>query len=79
MLFRSLEVRLVWDRAAQHYTWHLVVEDGSKPTPPPPQDHPAAVDLAHAMRNEMKRAGVTICGWQEGCAILSLSAEPWFC
>ena len=28
-----LEVRLVWDRAARHYTWHLVVEDGTKPAP----------------------------------------------
>ena len=25
-----LEARLVWDRAARHYTWHLVVEDGTK-------------------------------------------------
>ena len=29
-----LEARLVWDRAARHDTWHLVIEDGTKPTPP---------------------------------------------
>jgi putative transposase len=40
-----LEARLVWDRAARHYTWHLVIEDGTQPAPPPPQDHTAAVDL----------------------------------
>src|SRR5215469_10700856 len=40
-----LEVRLVWDRAARHYTWHVVVEDGTQPAPPPPGDHTAAVDL----------------------------------
>lgn len=28
-----LEVRLVWDRAARHYTWHLVIEDGMKAVP----------------------------------------------
>lgn len=28
-----LEVRLVWDRAARHYTWHLVIEDGREPYP----------------------------------------------
>ena len=39
-----LEARLVWDRAAQHYTWHLVVEDGNVPTPMP-GNHMAAVDL----------------------------------
>jgi putative transposase len=29
------EARLVWDKAARHYTWHLVVEDGvsAEPTP----------------------------------------------
>src|SRR5215472_10576055 len=40
-----LEVRLVWDRAARHYNWHVVVEDGSKPVSPSPGDHTAAVDL----------------------------------
>ena len=40
-----LEVRLVWDRAARHYTWHLVVEDGRLPDPPAPGGTIAAVDL----------------------------------
>jgi putative transposase len=39
------EVRLVWDRVSQHYTWHLVIEDGMPPPPAPPGDHTAAVDL----------------------------------
>jgi putative transposase len=39
------EVRLVWDRVARHYTWHLVIEDGVPPAPPPPGDHTAAIDL----------------------------------
>jgi putative transposase len=30
-----LEARLVWDRAARHYSWHLVVEDGLPPESPP--------------------------------------------
>ncbi|HEY7348230.1 MAG TPA: transposase [Ktedonobacterales bacterium] len=39
-----LEVRLVWDRAARHYRWHLVIEDGLEPQPAP-GSHTAAVDL----------------------------------
>jgi putative transposase len=39
-----LEARLVWDRAARHYGWHLVVEDGQRPEPMP-GTHTAAVDL----------------------------------
>ena len=39
-----LEARLVWDRAARHYGWHLVVEDGSVPLPAPGTTT-AAVDL----------------------------------
>ena len=35
----------MWDRTARHYTWHLVVEDGTKPAPAPPGKHTAAVDL----------------------------------
>ncbi|MDQ2830464.1 MAG: transposase, partial [Chloroflexota bacterium] len=27
------EVRLVWDKAARHYAWHVVVDDGVVPTP----------------------------------------------
>lgn len=40
-----LEVRLVWDRAARHYTWHVVIEAGTQPTPAPPGNHTAAIDL----------------------------------
>ena len=40
-----LEVRRVSDRAARHYSWHVVVEDGTQPAPPLPADHIAAVDL----------------------------------
>jgi putative transposase len=39
-----LEMRLVWDRAARHYTWHLVVEDGGVPEAAP-GTATAAVDL----------------------------------
>jgi putative transposase len=40
-----LEVRLVWDRAARHYSWHVVVEDGTQPALTPSGDSTAAVDL----------------------------------
>jgi transposase len=40
-----LDVRLVWDRAARHYTWHVVIEEGTKPAHPPAGDPTAAVDL----------------------------------
>jgi putative transposase len=30
-VLRLLEVRLVWDRCAQRYRWHLVVENGKQP------------------------------------------------
>jgi putative transposase len=39
-----LEARLVWDRAARHYGWHVVVEDGLQPEPAP-GTNTAAVDL----------------------------------
>jgi putative transposase len=39
------EARLVWDRAAQHYAWQLVVDDGVPPAPAPPGDQTAAIDL----------------------------------
>src|SRR5258708_39937134 len=39
-----LEARLVSDRAAQHYSWHVVVED-RVPSLPPPGTTTAAVDL----------------------------------
>lgn len=39
-----LEARLVWDRAARHYRWHLVVEAGAL-TEGAPSTNTAAVDL----------------------------------
>jgi len=30
-----VEMRLVWDNAARHYTWHLVVDDGHPDAEPP--------------------------------------------
>ncbi len=39
-----LEVRLVWDRAAQHYSWHVVVDDGVRAASAPGTST-AAVDL----------------------------------
>jgi putative transposase len=41
---RFSEVRLVWDEAARHYTWHLVVDDGEQP-PPSTATGVAGVDL----------------------------------
>jgi putative transposase len=38
------EVRLVWDRCARHYTWHLVVENGKSPKDAPGRKA-VAVDL----------------------------------
>ncbi len=38
------EVRLVWDRAARHYTWHVVVDDGIT-SPPTTATGVAGVDL----------------------------------
>lgn len=34
-ILRVLEVRLVYDRVAQRYTWHVVVENGKAPQPAP--------------------------------------------
>ena len=34
-VLRVLEVRLVYDRRARRYTWHLVVENGKQPKPAP--------------------------------------------
>jgi putative transposase len=43
-VLRVLEVRLVYDRRAQHYTWHLVVENGKQPNAAPGTNI-VAVDL----------------------------------
>ena len=39
------EARLVWDKAARHYFWHLVVEDGTVRPAEPPGDRIGAGDL----------------------------------
>jgi putative transposase len=39
-----LEMRLVWDRAGQHYDWHLVFDDGMAPEAAP-GNNVAGVDL----------------------------------
>jgi len=39
-----LEMRLVWDRAARRYDWHLVVEDGQAPAQAPGAET-AGIDL----------------------------------
>jgi len=48
------EARLVWDQAAHHYFWHLVIEDGRLPPEQPPGTKTAAVDLG-----ELHPAAVT--------------------
>jgi len=34
-VLRVLEVRLVFDKKARRYTWHVVCENGKQPKPPP--------------------------------------------
>ena len=56
---KFLEVRLVYDKYARRYTWHVVVENGLKPKPAPGRNvvsvdlgeiHPAVVgDRTHAI------------------------------
>jgi putative transposase len=43
-VLRFVEVRLVYDKLARRYTWHLVVEDG-KPPKSAPGDNVVGVDL----------------------------------
>jgi putative transposase len=43
-VLRVLEVRLVYDRKARRYTWHVVVENGMQPKTPP-GDNVVSVDL----------------------------------
>jgi hypothetical protein len=47
-----VEARLVWDRAARHYTWHLVIEDGVAPEPARGRGV-VAVDLGEIVRREV--------------------------
>ncbi len=46
------EVRLVWDKAARHYAWHVVVDDGVVPTPATATGV-AGVDLGEIVRHEV--------------------------
>ena len=43
-VLRFLEVRLVFDRKAGRYSWHIVAENGKQPTPPP-GDNVVTADL----------------------------------
>lgn len=43
-VLRYLEVRLVYDKKARGYTWHIVVENGQKPKPAP-GNNVVSVDL----------------------------------
>jgi putative transposase len=43
-VLRILEVRLVYDKKARRYTWHVVVENGRQPRPAP-GEHIVSVDL----------------------------------
>lgn len=63
-----LEVRLVWDRAARHYNWHVVVEDGSKPVSPSPGGHTAAVDLGEVHPAALTNGKETVIISCRGCA-----------
>jgi putative transposase len=42
---RFLEARLVWDQAARHYSWYLVVEDGNTPEPLSLEENTTSIDL----------------------------------
>lgn len=50
------QVELVWDRAGRRYNWHVTLEDGAEPAPPPGSNviavdlgeiHPAALTDGH--------------------------------
>lgn len=58
-LFRA--ARLVYDRAARKYRWHLVIEDGILPSPPP-GDKTLAIDLGevHPMAVANEKGEVVI-------------------
>jgi putative transposase len=60
---RFLEVRLVYDKYARRYTWHVVVENGLKPKPAP-GDNVVSVDLGEihpAVVGDKERAIVITC------------------
>ena len=60
---RFIEVRLVYDKRARRYTWHIVVEDGLKPKPAP-GTNVVSVDLGEihpAVVGDKGRASVITC------------------
>ena len=60
---RFIEVRLVYDKLARRYTWHVVVENGLKPKPAPGRDV-VAVDLGEihpAVVGDRERATIITC------------------
>ena len=46
------EIRLVWEKAARHYAWHVVVDDGIVPAPTTATGI-AGVDLGEIVRHEV--------------------------
>jgi putative transposase len=62
-VLRVLEARLVYDRRAQHYTWHLVVENGKQPKAAP-GTNVVAVDLGEihpAVVGDEQQATIITC------------------
>jgi putative transposase len=62
-VLRFLEVRLVYDKAARRYTWHVVVENGKQPKPAP-GTNVVAVDLGEihpAVVGDTEEATVLTC------------------
>jgi putative transposase len=62
-VLRFREVRLVYDKRAQRYTWHIVVENG-KPPRPAPGDNVVAVDLGEihpAVVGDQQKATIITC------------------
>src|SRR6266508_1462182 len=62
-VLRVLEVRLVYDRRAHHYTWHLVVENGKQPKPAPGANV-VSVDLGEihpAVVGDEQQAAIITC------------------
>ncbi|MBV8076086.1 MAG: transposase [Planctomycetaceae bacterium] len=60
---RFLEIRLVYDKHARRYTWHVVVENGIKPKPSP-GDNVVSVDLGEihpAVVGDKEQAIVITC------------------
>jgi putative transposase len=62
-VLRVLEVRLVYDRKARRYTWHVVVENGIQPKPAP-GDNIVSVDLGEvhpAVVGDREEATIITC------------------